>query len=116
MRAGPYELLEPLGRGSMGTVYRALDPQTGQAVAVKILAAEVAADPVLLRRFEQECAAAGRLRHPHIVRGLACGTQGDRPYLVMELVEGPSLGRQVRQHGPLPPGDAVRITRQLADA
>jgi serine/threonine protein kinase len=99
----------------MGTVYRALHPEAGP-VAVKLLAAEVAANPVMLRRFEQECLAASRLRHPHIVRGLAFGVEGDRPYLVMELVEGPTLKQRVEQGGPLPEGHAVRLALQLADA
>jgi hypothetical protein len=100
----------------MGTVYRALDPRTGRAVAVKVMAAEMAADPTLLRRFQRECSAAARLRHPHVVRGLDSGFEGGLPYLVLELVDGPDLGRHVREHGPLPEAGAVRLALQLADA
>jgi serine/threonine protein kinase len=100
----------------MGTVYRAVHAETDQAVAVKVLAAEFAADPALSERFRQECSVATRLRHPHIVRGLAFGTEGVRPYLVMELVEGPTLKQRVGEGGPLPESEAVRLGLQLADA
>ena len=86
---GPYELLETVGRGGMGTVFRGRHVQTGKVVAVKVMTAEAASDPTHLRRFEQEFWAATRLQHPHIVRGLDFGLEDGRPYLVMEFVDGP---------------------------
>src|SRR5262249_18378059 len=103
------------GRGAMGTVYRALHAETGQVVAVKVMSSEMADNPVLCCRFEQEFTAANRLCHPHIVRGLDFGIDQGRPYLVMELVIGQSLGKLVRHHGPLAESDAVRLALQLAD-
>jgi serine/threonine protein kinase len=100
----------------MGTVYRGVHTATGQVVAVKVMASETAANPVLVSRFEQEFAAANRLCHPNIVRGLDFGIDQGRPFLVMELVNGQSLGKLVRQHGPLAESDAVRLALQLADA
>src|SRR5437660_388056 len=78
-----YELLEVIGRGGMGTVYRARRRDTGAAVAVKVLAAEFVASAVALSRFEQEFRTASRLDHPNIVRGLDCGQAAAGPYFVM---------------------------------
>jgi serine/threonine protein kinase len=113
---GPYELLEPIGRGGMGVVYRGRHEQTGQTVAVKVMAADMAADPLLFKRFEQEASAARRLRHPHIVQGLEFGLHNDQPYLVMELVEGENLGQRVKRLGRIPEAEAVSIALQIADA
>lgn len=116
MRVGPYELLDVIGRGGMGAVYRARHDTTGAVVAVKVMAAEQAADPVLLRRFEQEFAAARRCRHPGIVQGYDFGIDAGVPYLVMEYVAGLDLGRYVRQHGPLAEIVALRLFVQVAEA
>jgi serine/threonine protein kinase len=113
---GPYKLLEIVGRGGMGTVYRAVHEGTGRVVAVKVMAKDLASDAVLLRRFEQEYSAASRLRHPHIVQGLDFGIGMDQPYLVMEFVDGETLGASVRNQGPLPEPEALRIIVQVADA
>ncbi len=111
-----YELLEPLGMGGMGTVYRARRRATGELVAVKVLSADAAGNSLLRTRFEQEYAAGTRLQHPHLVRVLECDTQCDRPYMAMELVEGQSLGERITREGPLPEKEAVRIIVQIAGA
>src|SRR4051794_19426702 len=116
MEMGPYELAEVVGRGGMSIVYRGHHRLTGQVVAVKVLDAELAADPVVLRRFEQEFQAACRLRHPHIVEGLDFGVHDGRPYLVMEFVAGGDLNQRVRTRGRLPEADAVRLISQVAEA
>jgi serine/threonine protein kinase len=116
MRMGSYELLELLGRGGMGAVYRARHHETGQTVAVKVMAAEMAADPILLRRFQQECSIALRLHHPHIVAGLDFGVEDGKPFLVMEFIEGQNLGRRVREQGPMAEGEALNLVRQVGDA
>ena len=116
MKMGSYELLEQIGQGGMGVVYRARHQETGQIVAVKVMTAESMREPVLLKRFAKECSVAARLHHPHIVRGLDFGVEGERPYLVMELVEGQSLGQRIRQQGPLPEAEAVRIIVEIAGA
>lgn len=113
---GHYELLEKIGVGGMGTVYRGRHLGTGELVAVKLMAESLMAEPVSLRRFEQEYTAAQRLTHPHLVRSLDFGVEGEQPYLVMEFVDGPSLGELVRAEGPLTPEDAVRIAAQVAAA
>ncbi|MGL4555482.1 MAG: serine/threonine-protein kinase [Gemmataceae bacterium] len=109
-------MLEQIGQGGMGTVYRARHRVTGDPVAVKVMSPEAAADPRLRARFGQEFLAASRLRHPNIVQGLACDMGGDRPCLVMELVEGLSLGEVIGRKGRLAEEEALRIVLQIADA
>jgi serine/threonine protein kinase len=115
-KLGEYELLEEIAEGGMGTVYRARSSRTGDQVAIKILRAKVAANPVLRQRFEQEFRVASRLDHPNIVRSLGFGQSASGPYLVMELAEGESLGDRVTREGPLPPAEAVPIILQVARA
>src|ERR687886_2087365 len=74
----------------------------------------MAANPVLLKRFEQEFRAASRLDHPNIVRALDFGDTGTCPYLVMEYVEGESLGQKIQREGRLPEAEAIRLIAQVA--
>jgi serine/threonine protein kinase len=97
-------------------VFKAHRRDSGDPVAIKILRPEVAADPVLLRRFEQEFRAAQQLEHPHIVRALDFGQDGPTPYLVLELVDGPSLWDHARARGRLPAAEALRLIGQVAQA
>jgi serine/threonine protein kinase len=111
---GNYELLDKIADGGMGTIYRGRDRTTGQLVAVKILPAPMAANPILLKRFEQEFKVASRLDHPNIVRALAFGEAGNLPYMVMELVDGESLGQRLEREGRLTSEEAIRIIAQVA--
>jgi serine/threonine protein kinase len=113
---GDYELLEKIAEGGMGAVYKARHATTGQVVAMKVLLPAVAEQPVLMKRFEQEFRAVRSLDHPHIVRGLDFGRDGTSHYLVMELVEGQSLGERIERQGRLAEGEAVRIIVQVAEA
>jgi eukaryotic-like serine/threonine-protein kinase len=90
-RLGKYELAELLGRGAMGSVYRAVHTGIGKDVAVKVLAAEFAADPEAQTRFIREAASACMLRHPHVVDVTDFGTDRGISYLVMEYLEGRDL-------------------------
>ncbi len=90
-KLGPYLLEEVLGRGGMGTVYRGVDPETGERVAVKILAPDLASDLQFLERFQEEVQTLIELKHPNIVQLLSFGKQDDVFYFAMELVEGKSL-------------------------
>src|SRR5262245_12403021 len=85
---GPYRLLEPLGRGSMGVVYRAEHAETGQHVALKTVEVRRVA---LLQSIRREIHAVSRLSHPGIVRVLATGVDDDPPWYAMELLEGADL-------------------------
>ena len=89
-RIGPYHLEQVIGRGGMGVVYRALDTRLDRHVAVKLLPAGQA-DAQATERFVREARTASGLNHPHILTVLDAGTEGDCPYLVMELVEGGTL-------------------------
>jgi serine/threonine protein kinase len=109
-------LLERIGKGAMGEVYRARREGDDRPLAVKRMAPEVAANPVLRRRFEQECSAAVRLRHPHVVEGIDFGVEEGRPYLVMEYVDGESLAERVARSGPLPPPEVLRLAYEIGSA
>ena len=89
-RLGDYELLEELGRGAMGTVWRARQAG-GREVALKLLLPARAASPAARARFGREARALTRLRHPHLVGVLDAGVLEGTPYLALELVEGESL-------------------------
>jgi serine/threonine protein kinase len=111
---GNYDLLEKVAEGGMGAIYRGRHRETGQIVAVKIMPAHMATNPTLLRRFEQEFRAASRLDHPNIVRALDYGDAGNQPFLVMEFVEGESLGQKIEREGRMPEAEAIRIIAQVA--
>src|SRR4030088_1987272 len=106
-RLGPYEILEPIGSGGMGEVYRAKDSRLGRDVAIKVLPASFSADPERLRRFEQEARAAGVLNHPNITAVFDIGESEDgAPYVVQELLEGETL-RHEMTGGKLSPAQAI---------
>ena len=100
-----YELAEPLGKGGMATVYRALDTRLGRQVALKMLKDSQAASR---ERFTSEVRTLARLEHPNLVRLLDAGLDDNDAWLVMELVDGPSLA-QLSSHGPLEPAIASAI-------
>jgi serine/threonine protein kinase len=111
---GYYDLLEKIAEGGMGAIYKARHRETGQLVAIKIMPQHTANNQVLLKRFEQEFRAASRLNHPNIIRALDYGDTGSTPYLVMEFVDGESLGRKLERDGRLPEADAIRLIAQVA--
>ena len=117
---GPYQLLEELGRGAMGVVFRGFDPAIGRPVAIKIIQAGQFASAVeqaeLKLRFAREAAAAGKLSHPNIVTIYQLGDDGDTQYLVLELVNGCSLEKTLSDRKPQDPKMAVSIIAQVADA
>jgi eukaryotic-like serine/threonine-protein kinase len=115
MRLGNYEILSPLGAGGMGEVYRARDTKLGRTVAVKVLPAELSADPAQLRRFGREARAVSALQHPNIVAVYDVGQEGPTSYIAMELVEGRTL-RDALAGGPLPVRKLLDIALQIADA
>jgi serine/threonine protein kinase len=90
-KLGKYELIQELGRGAMGIVYRARDPIINRLVALKTISKGVAEDPNLLQRFYREAQSAGGLQHPNIVTIYDMGEEAGTPYIAMELIEGESL-------------------------
>jgi eukaryotic-like serine/threonine-protein kinase len=113
---GKYELLDKIAEGGMGTVYKARDREADRIVAIKIVTAHVAKNPVLMKRFEQEYRVASDLDHPNIVRALDFGFDNNRPYLVMEYVDGESLGQRIERDGRIAENEAIRLIAQIAQA
>src|SRR5580692_6302357 len=98
-RLGNYEILDKLGEGGMGEVWRARDERLNRTVAVKILPPDLANDPQRRARFEQEARSLGALNHPNIVAVYDFGQDNGRSYIVSELVDGESL-RSIIDRGP----------------
>jgi serine/threonine protein kinase/WD40 repeat protein len=118
-RLGPYEIVDLIGVGGMGEVYRARDTRLGRDVAVKVLPSDIAADPERLRRFEKEARAIASLNHPHILTVHDVGSHEGRPYVVTELLEGENLREVLSRRTPTQRqvlGWAVRIAQGLAAA
>jgi serine/threonine protein kinase len=111
---GDYHLVLKIAEGGMGTVYKASHRQSGQIVAIKIVPAHIAKNPVMVKRFEQEYNAARTIDHPNIVRALEFGREGDCPFLVMEYVEGESLGQRLEREHAIREKEAVHIISQVA--
>src|SRR6185503_12144405 len=88
---GPYRVLETLGTGGVGTVYRAVDRRTGELAALKLLSTGPALDPRAARRLAREFETLAELSHPNVVRVYDTGVYQGYPYLAMELVEGLTL-------------------------
>lgn len=111
---GPYQVLEPIGRGGMGLVFKGFHPRLRRHVAIKLLPGLHLADNTAIVRLQREQAAAGRVEHENIVYAFDAGEQDGVDYLVMEFVEGIDLGRLLAATGPLPVADACEIVRQAA--
>jgi serine/threonine-protein kinase len=112
--AARYRLDEVIGRGGMASVFRGWDLRLARPVAVKLLRPEILADPDLALRFRREAHAATVLRHENVVACLDTGTDGDRPYLVMDLIDGEDLAARLRRDRRLPTEIATRIARDVA--
>jgi tRNA A-37 threonylcarbamoyl transferase component Bud32 len=111
-----YLLEEPIATGGMATVWRAHDELLARTVAVKILHDHLAADEAFRERFRREAIAAAKLSHPAVVSVFDTGSDGDRVYLVMEYIDGPTLREVVNDLGVLEAGQAAAIGEQLARA
>lgn len=109
------EILELIGRGGMGIVYKARQKQLGRTVALKILSPAVASDPAFAERFSREARALALLNHPHIVAVYDFGRKNDLFYFLMEYVDGANL-RQLLDGGRLAPREALAIVPQICDA
>ena len=111
-----FEILERLGEGGMGVVYKARQVAMDRWVAVKVLRDELQQEPEYIKRFFKEARLAGRLRHANIVSALDCGTADSRSFMIMEYVEGKPLDRLLKARGPLPEREALEIARGIAEA
>jgi len=115
-RLGPYLVEKPIGKGGMGIVYLASDPELNRHVAIKVLAPELAADPECVARFKREAASLARIRHPNLVHIYAVGHDAGRHYIAMEYVRGHTLARILRRRGRLHYATALSIFAQVAAA
>jgi serine/threonine-protein kinase len=112
-RLGRYEIVEPLGSGGMGEVWRARDTELGREVAVKILPDEVAANPTRLERFRREARALATVSHPNLLTVFDVGLDRGRPFSVAELLDGRNL-RKVLRRGKCPAASAVEWAIEIA--
>lgn len=110
-----YRLLQRVGAGGMGTVYRARDERLKRDVAVKVIDERLARDPVSVRRFRREAELCARLAHPNIVAILDAGVE-PQDFIVMELVLGVDAGTLLQKLGRLTPGETVHVVAQVCEA
>jgi len=115
-RLGRYEVLERIGSGGMGTVFRARQLPIDRIVALKILSPDLAGDSRYIRRFVREARAAGSLNHPNAVLVHDVGRVEGHPYICMEHVDGTTVERMLRERGRLAPDEAVSIATDVARA
>ena len=114
-KLGPYEIVSPLGAGGMGEVYRARDTRLGRDVAIKVLPGHLTENAEVRARFEQEARTVSSLNHPHICTLHDIGREGATDFLVMELVEGETLGERLAK-GPLPIELVLKLGGEITDA
>jgi eukaryotic-like serine/threonine-protein kinase len=114
-RLGPYEVVAPAGAGGMGEVYRARDTRLNREVAIKVLPEHLSSNLELRERFEREARAISQLSHPHICVLYDIGKHEGADYLVLEYLEGETLGVRVHR-GPLPAEQVLKYGAQMADA
>ena len=109
-----YLLLEMIGQGGMGRVYLARDTRLSRRVALKILSPERVGNPRAIARFQREARVGAQLQHENLVRIYDFGESNGRYFLVMEYIDGKTIGTLIFEQGPMPPATAVRLVRQVA--
>ena len=113
---GHYEIIEPLGAGGMGEVYRARDTKLDRDVAIKVLPEDFATDADRLARFEREAKLLASLNHANIAAIYGLEDEGDQRFIAMELVEGETLAERIARSGRVEVDEALEIARQIAEA
>lgn len=112
---GKYKILEKIGQGAMGEVYKAHDPILNRFVAVKMISAELSGDDTLRRRFEREAQSAARLNHPNIITVYDYGEEHGKIYMAMELLEGSDLKQAIARRAPLTLDEKLSVVDQIAE-
>jgi serine/threonine protein kinase/Tfp pilus assembly protein PilF len=113
--AGRYQVIEELGHGGMGRVYKVHDAELNEKVALKLLRPDVAADPETIERFRNELKSARQVSHKNVCRMFDIGRAEGAPYITMEYVPGEDLKRLIRKIGQMPAGRTVSIARQVCE-
>jgi serine/threonine protein kinase len=113
--AGRYQVTEELGKGGMGRVYKAYDLEIREAVALKVLNPEIAADDSVVERFRNELKIARRISHRNVCRMFDLGREGETTYISMEYVSGEDLKTLLRRIGHLPARKAIAFAGQIAE-
>jgi len=113
--AGRYQVIEELGHGGMGRVYKVHDTELNEKVALKLLRPEMAADAATVERFRNELKSARQIAHKNVCRMFDIGRAEGAPYITMEYVHGEDLKRLIRKVGQMPAGRTVAIARQVAE-
>ena len=111
--AGRYQIIEELGRGGMGSVYKALDKELGEKVALKLLKPEIAADERMIERFRNELKYARKITHKNVCRMYDLNKEERTPYITMEYVSGEDLKSSLRRMGPLSVAKTLYIAKQV---
>jgi serine/threonine protein kinase len=114
-KLGPYEIIEPLGAGGMGEVYRAKDTRLEREVAIKVLPEHLSGDPELRQRLEREAKTISSLQHPNICTLHDIGSESGTDFLVMEYLDGETLDKRLAK-GPLPIAELISVGVSIADA
>src|SRR5438105_186823 len=110
-----YQIRSRMAQGGMGTIYRAYDLLNGRDVALKVPDRMALGDPAQYERFQRELEVMKLLDHPAIQKGLGSGLYNRTPYLITALVDGESMRKLIDEKAPLPPAEAVRLIRKIAE-
>ncbi len=113
--SGRYEILENVGKGGMGEVYRARDMQIEEDVAIKIIKPEISSDKETLERFNNELKLARKIAHKNVCRMFHLDKAGDTPYITMEYIEGEDLKSLIREKGKIPENATISIAKQICE-
>ncbi len=116
LQLGPYQILDRIGRGGMGAVFRANDLRLDRVVALKILAPEYTRDPACVQRFQNEARAAAKLDHQNIARIFASGEDSGQQYIAFEYVSGTNVRDMIQQRGTLTPAETVNYILQITES
>jgi tetratricopeptide (TPR) repeat protein/predicted Ser/Thr protein kinase len=112
---GKYKILEKIGEGAMGEVYKAHDPVLNRFVAIKTISAELGADDTLRKRFEREAQSAARLNHPNIITVFDYGEEQGKIFMAMELLDGSDLKQAIARRAPLSLDEKLSVVDQIAE-
>jgi serine/threonine-protein kinase len=116
MQLGQFQLIEKIGEGGMGSVYRGVQVSLNRPVAVKLLPESLAKNKSFVERFHREARAAAALNHPNIIQVFDAGEQDGTHYFAMELVDGETVAAKVERGGPMPEAEAVAVAMSVAAA